>query len=92
VREFAAMMRNRSGTRDLPRWIDRVDADALPAYTASPTASAPKLAAARDHASFAARGYGCFDDGCADTGLVSHRALTGIALKRGPKGRVCWPV
>ena len=30
VRDFATMMRNRTGARDLPQWIERVEADALP--------------------------------------------------------------
>jgi transposase len=31
VRNFATMMRKRTGTRDLPRWIEKVNADDLPA-------------------------------------------------------------
>ncbi|HEX5995306.1 MAG TPA: hypothetical protein VFY84_09220, partial [Jiangellales bacterium] len=29
VRDFAAMMRNRTGARDLAQWLERVEADAL---------------------------------------------------------------
>jgi hypothetical protein len=30
VRDFAAMIRKRTGARDLPRWLETVDADDLP--------------------------------------------------------------